>query len=571
MSRRYTLLAAAISAALLASLLVLPAAVSAQSSGAYLDGAEPWTESDCAGEVPIVVGSDAKAQSDIYSAVTLAGVLDTDCVILAGPRDGDMPADQRARLAAAVDGGGYVLGGTAAVPDTKIAGRDLTRLGGATRWETAQLIGSRARALAEDVEPDAASALDMTLTAPSDVRQPGVFLDGAEPWIASDCDGDVPIVVGSDAKAQSDIYSAVTLAGVVGTDCVVLAGPRDGDMPASQQTRLAAAESRGYVLGGTAAVPTAKVTSRDMIRLGGASRWETAQLVGRRAGGDTTAGTSTSTGSTDTADGTKFIAVASSLRHSCALRGDGTVICWGDGAKGELKSPTGSFTALTDNCALRNEGNVECWGVGTLGQLDVPPGTFTAVSSSPQHSCGLRSNGTVVCWGWNQFRQLDVPPGTFTAVSAGGGHSCGLRGDGMVVCWGLNDLGQSKAPSGSFIAVSAGGVSSCALRRDGTVECWGSEYTGVLDVLPGTFTAVSVGGSAACGLRGDGAVACWGRDHMGTFGAHTRIVADAPPGAFTAVSVSLFHACALRGDGTVVCWGNNDHGQMDAPRAAERN
>ena len=564
-------MAAAIAAALAVSVLVLPAAVSAQSSGAYLDGAEPWTESDCAGEVPIVVGSDAKAQSDIYSAVTLAGVLDTDCVVLAGPRDGDMPADQRARLDAAADEGGYVLGGTAAIPNSKVAGRDMTRLGGATRWETSRLIGSRARALAENGEPGATGALDMTLTAPSDVRQPGVFLEGAEPWIASDCAGEVPIVVGSDAKAQSDIYSAVTLAGVVGTDCVVLAGPRDGDMPAHQQTRLAAAESGGYVLGGTAAVPTAKVAGRDMTRLGGATRWETAQLVGRRASGDSTTGTSTSTGSTDTADGTKFIAVASSLRHSCALRGDGTVVCWGDGAKGELNSPTGSFAALTDNCGLRNDGTVECWGVGTLGQLDVPPGTFTSVSSSPQHSCGLRSNDTVDCWGWNQFRQLDAPSGTFTAVSAGHGHSCGLRVDGMVVCWGLNDVGQSNTPSGSFIAVSAGGVSSCAIRRDGTVECWGSEHTGVLDVPPGIFTAISVGGSAACGLRGDETMVCWGRNHMGSVGARIRIVADAPSGSFTAVSVSLFHACALRGDGTVVCWGNNDHGQMDVPRAAERN
>ena len=110
----------------------------------FLDGAEPWVASDCAGDIPIVVGSDAKAQSDIYSAVTLAGVVGTDCIVLAGARDGDLSANQRARLDAAA-AGGYVLGGTAAVPDAKIAGRDMRRLGGANRWETAQLIGSEAR------------------------------------------------------------------------------------------------------------------------------------------------------------------------------------------------------------------------------------------------------------------------------------------------------------------------------------------------------------------------------------------------------------------------------------------
>ncbi|WP_419923230.1 hypothetical protein [Candidatus Poriferisodalis sp.] len=228
------LLTAAVAVLLMAPLM-LPAAASAQTSGAYVDGAEPWTESDCAGGIPVVVGADAKAQSDSYSAVTLAGVLDTDCVILAGPRDGDMTAAQRARLEDAAEGG-YVVGGTAAVPEAKIAGRDMTRLGGATRWATAQQVGSEAAALAAGTEPEPAAAPDTTLTAPADVSAPGLFLDGAEPWIASDCTGDTPIVVGGDAKAQSDIYSAVTLVGVVGTDCVILAGPRDGAMPASQHT-----------------------------------------------------------------------------------------------------------------------------------------------------------------------------------------------------------------------------------------------------------------------------------------------------------------------------------------------
>ena len=319
MPKRRSLLVTALTAAMPFSLMVLPMAASAQTAGAYLDGAEPWTESDCAGDVPIVVGSDAKAQSDIYSAVTLAGVLGTDCVVLAGPRDGAMPANHVARLEAA-EANGYVLGGTAAVPAAKIAGRDMTRLGGVNRWVTAQIIGNQARSLTGGTESDTAGTPDTTLTAPADVDQPGVFLDGAEPWIASDCVGDVPIVVGSDAKAQSDIYSAVTLAGVVGTDCVVLAGPRDGDMPASQQARLEAAAGGGFVLGGIAAVPAAKIAGRDMTRLGGATRWATAQLVGRRASGDTTAGTDTNDetaapGEHETASG-EGISVSAACVHS---------------------------------------------------------------------------------------------------------------------------------------------------------------------------------------------------------------------------------------------------------------
>ena len=272
-SRRFFV--AFVVAAVSAAGIVIPTA-GAQSVGAFLAGAEPWVASDCDGEVPIVVASDATAQSDIYSAVTLAGVIGTDCIVLAGPRDGELHPSQRARLDAAGTGG-YVLGGLAAVPDAKVAGRDMTRVAGPDRWATALAVGQQVRnatAEAPDPPPEASGEL------PSGVLLPGAFLDGAEPWVASDCEGDVPIVVGSDAAAQSDIYSAVTLAGVIGTDCIVLAGPRDGEMHPSQRARLDAAGSGGYVLGGVAAVPDAKIAGRDMTRVAGPDRWATAQLAG---------------------------------------------------------------------------------------------------------------------------------------------------------------------------------------------------------------------------------------------------------------------------------------------------
>lgn len=100
--------------------------------------------SDCAGQVSVIVASDEAAQSDIYSAVTLAGALDTQCLILAGPRDGDFPSDQLDRLRVAE--GGYVLGGTAAVPDSKRFGR--RRVAGADRWTTALAVGTEVERVA---------------------------------------------------------------------------------------------------------------------------------------------------------------------------------------------------------------------------------------------------------------------------------------------------------------------------------------------------------------------------------------------------------------------------------------
>ena len=209
------------------------------------------------------------------------------------------------------------------------------------------------------------AALVMTplvLPAAASAQTAGAYLDGAEPWTESDCAGDTPIVVGADSKAQSDIYSAVTLAGVVGTDCVILAGPRDGDMTAAQRARLDAAAAGGYVVGGTAAVPEAKLAGRDMTRVGGATRWDTAQQVGseaRTAAGGSPADTSPT-----------FAWVSAGNRHSCGVRTNGMVTCW-----------------------------------GTLfgGQLDAPSGSFTEVSAGRWHSCGVRTNGTVTCWGGNSY------------------------------------------------------------------------------------------------------------------------------------------------------------------------
>ena len=94
---------AALVVAAIAGVLAPVAPVGAADSGAVVLPPESYTAPQCAGKVPIVVGSDAAAQSDLYSAVTLAGVIETDCIVLAGARDESMSADQRARLDAAAE------------------------------------------------------------------------------------------------------------------------------------------------------------------------------------------------------------------------------------------------------------------------------------------------------------------------------------------------------------------------------------------------------------------------------------------------------------------------------------
>lgn len=151
----------AIAAALVVASLVglSPASAGAQASGSATLP-PPEVLGDCTGAVPVIVASDADAQSDIYAAVLLAGVLDAkSCIVLAGGRDDPFPQDQQERLATA-SAGGYVVGGPAAVPNAKLMGRKMTRVYGADRWETATAVGNIASALAAGEDPGGSDDTD---------------------------------------------------------------------------------------------------------------------------------------------------------------------------------------------------------------------------------------------------------------------------------------------------------------------------------------------------------------------------------------------------------------------------
>ena len=98
-------------------------------------------------------------------------------------------------------------------------------------------------------------------------------------------------------------------------------------------------------------------------------------------------------------------------------------------------------------CGLKADGSVACWGLNDSGQATPPahdPGDYLQVSAGRWHTCGLRADGSVACWGDNGYGQ--APPsvgaaGDYLQVSAGLRHSCGLKADGSVACWGVNDDG----------------------------------------------------------------------------------------------------------------------------------
>ena len=274
----------------------------------------------------------------------------------------------------------------------------------------------------------------------------------------------------------------------------------------------------------------------------------------------------------------RYVAVSAGIRHSCAIREDGAITCWGWNEYGQTDTPTGSFSAVSAGadytCAIAEtfetavsnagaSGEIECWGQNSFGQADAPTGNFTAVATGGEHACALRESGAIRCWGgrpgWPQHAHDNPPPaGSFTAIAVGISHNCAIReSDSAIVCWG-NYAGYT--PTGSFSAVSAGSQHTCAIRAESSaIECWGDNQYGQTNAPEGgSFTAVSAGDWHTCAIwaTSDG-IECWGSNASGqtyNWG-----------GSFTAVSASFGHNCAIRDDGVIVCWGRNDEGQTDAP------
>lgn len=104
-------------------------------------------------------------------------------------------------------------------------------------------------------------------------------------------------------------------------------------------------------------------------------------------------------------------------------------------------APTEPFRTVSaggaHSCGLRYDGSIACWGDNTSGKVSGAPGQidFQVLSAGPGHTCAVQYNGGVFCWGQNEYGQTNVPAGTYTSVSAGGGHTCAVRKDETIACW----------------------------------------------------------------------------------------------------------------------------------------
>ncbi|HKB35932.1 MAG TPA: hypothetical protein VKD72_05730 [Gemmataceae bacterium] len=257
-----------------------------------------------------------------------------------------------------------------------------------------------------------------------------------------------------------------------------------------------------------------------------------------------------------------YVDLATGFEHSCAVKADRSVACWGNNIAGQTNPPTGRFTAVgagaLHTCGLRPDGTVACWGDNTRNQSTPPAGSFAAIRAGGWVSCSLTADGTPACWGDNSKGQLSVPHGQYRdiGVSQDGTSVCGVLQDRSGICWG--QAYSNGPPAGaSFLAISAGAGHACGLLIDGTVTCWGANTGGKATAPGGVFTAISAGGDNTCGVALDRSVFCWGSniDNQST----------PPPVAFARIGVGVDHGCGIQTDGRLACWGLNDFGMSTPP------
>jgi alpha-tubulin suppressor-like RCC1 family protein len=300
---------------------------------------------------------------------------------------------------------------------------------------------------------------------------------------------------------------------------------------------------------------------------------------------------------------TGVVAISAGQSHTCALQSNGNAHCWGAniyGQVGDGTNGTGSNRAtatvvigLTDavaisagelyTCALKSNGSAVCWGYNGSGQLgDGTIGNFrtttvavtgladaVALSAGYEHACALKANGSAACWGRNNSGELgdgttvtrtittavtgltdavSISAGGYANASANGnqyrGRSCAIKANGSTVCWG--DTGY-------------------AIIGNGVVQATPTAIAGLTDTA-----ALSLGGDHTCALKASGAIACWGNNAFAQIGdgniggIQTNLVAVTDLGSSTglltdvvALGAGSSQTCALKKNKTVFCWGNS--------------
>ncbi len=259
--------------------------------------------------------------------------------------------------------------------------------------------------------------------------------------------------------------------------------------------------------------------------------------------------------------------------HTCAVKFDGTVWCWGRGNRGQI-----------GDGVLRDAYLPAFWAVAVSGLTSA-----VYVDGGEQSSCAIDTSADVWCWG----RGTNVPvrqSGVSNALSLSMGNDwvCALLADHRVQCWQVGGSPGAPIPGlTDVVQVSRGHVHTCALKSDGTVWCWG--HTGHGQVGNGAdihsqavwfiqspvqvvalSDVVSLSSSIwhTCAVLSDATVKCWGYNEAGGLGDRTTVSRSTPVSVAGLSNVVTVHngrvySCAITSEGKIMCWGRNEHAQFN--------
>jgi alpha-tubulin suppressor-like RCC1 family protein len=308
--------------------------------------------------------------------------------------------------------------------------------------------------------------------------------------------------------------------------------------------------------------------------------------------------------------------------YACGSHTDHSLSCWGnndkgqigDGSQGDVKlSPTPvmstmGFKAFSTGqfgvCAIRDDGSMVCWGFVQPGNHYYPMPTqvgtdidWTQISTGFSNYCGIRSTtgGNLYCWGNAGRGELGVMASTATPTRINTDtwlnarlfldHGCGVRTDGALLCWGKSsygalgtgvDVAGPIAPTqiGSdmdWASAYAGVDVSGAVKSNGVAYFWGDDTLGGLGsaqigilnqptAMSGTWDSITLGWDHSCALHG-GHASCWGYPGLGALGDGTMGARTVPTrvnsASWISVATSMSATCGVRIDGTLFCWGYN--------------
>jgi alpha-tubulin suppressor-like RCC1 family protein len=290
--------------------------------------------------------------------------------------------------------------------------------------------------------------------------------------------------------------------------------------------------------------------------------------------------------------GNNWKQVSSGNVNTAAIKTDGSLWTWGNGADGRLGT----------NDATQRNTPVTTFAGGT---------TWKSVACGGYHITAIKTDGTLWIWGRNDYGQLGDNTGinrstpvttfaggnTWKSVSAGDRHTAAIKTDGSLWTWGRNDNGSlgdnsttgrstpvtTFAGATTWKSVSAGGTHTAAIKTDGTLWIWGNTNDGRLGnfvtgsnrVTPvTTFTGGNTWKSVASGYRyttaikTDGSLWTWGFNSSGQLGDNTIVSRSTPVTTFAGgnnwkqVAGGRDHMAAIKTDGSLWTWGSGANGGL---------